>query len=156
MSLEAVVLALLSAGRPTSIAVVYALLGAPQPRRVLTVYVAVGLVWSIAVGAVVVIALDGIEVADDSTVAAIVDVLGGVAALGFAYGYLRGRGEAVAGSRRLGPSVAERLRAPSLGLAAGAGIATHLPGLFYLLGLNAIAADDPGRSKASSGSRSST
>jgi hypothetical protein len=35
------------------------------------------------------------------------------------------------------------LRDPSPSVAAGAGVATHLPGLFYLLGLNAIAAGDP-------------
>ena len=37
-----------------------------------------------------------------------------------------------------------RLRHPSLGLAIGAGVLTHLPGLFYLLGLNAIADLRPG------------
>jgi hypothetical protein len=145
MSLEAIALAILSAGRPTSIAVVYALLGSPEPRRVLVAYVAAGFAWSVAVGALIVTALDGIEVSGDSTFASIVDLLGGVAALAFAYGYLRGRGEAEAatGSTRIGATVPGRLRNPSLGLAAGAGVATHMPGLFYLLGLNAIAAQDP-------------
>jgi Sap, sulfolipid-1-addressing protein len=142
MSPEAIALAVLSAGRPTSIAVVYALLGSSQPRRSLSAYVAAGFLWSVVVGAVVVTALHGIEVSGDSTFAAIVDVLGGVAALGFAYGYLRGRAEAITGAR-VGPSVPARLRDPTVGVAAGAGIATHLPGLFYLLGLNAIAAQDP-------------
>ena len=36
------------------------------------------------------------------------------------------------------------MRHPTLSIAAGAGIATHLPGLFYLLGLNAISSTDPG------------
>ncbi|MFL5870427.1 MAG: GAP family protein [Solirubrobacterales bacterium] len=143
MSPEAIVLALLSAGRPTSIAVVYALLGSPAPRRSLTAYVAAGFVWSVAVGAVVVTALHGIAVSGDSTFAAIVDVIGGVAALGFAYGYLRGRSEVdtEAASSRVGPAVPARLRDPSPAVAAGAGMATHMPGLFYLLGLNAIAAE---------------
>jgi hypothetical protein len=141
MSLEAIALAILSAGRPTSIAVVYALLGSPEPRRSLTAYVLAGFVWSVAIGAVIVTALHGIEVSGDSTFAAIVDVLGGVAALAFAYGYLRGRSDAA--PRRTRPTVPARLRDPTLGIAAGAGVVTHMPGLFYLLGLNAIAAEDP-------------
>ena len=36
------------------------------------------------------------------------------------------------------------LRDPTLAVAAGAGIATHLPGLFYLLGLNTISDAGPG------------
>jgi Sap, sulfolipid-1-addressing protein len=145
MSLEAIALAILSAGRPTSIAVVYALLGAPEPRRLLTAYVLAGFAWSVIVGVVIVTALHGIDVSGDSTFAGIVDVIGGVAALGFAYGYLRGRSEAEErpGSRRIGASVPARLRNPSVAVAAGAGMATHMPGLFYLLGLNAIAYDDP-------------
>ncbi len=39
--------------------------------------------------------------------------------------------------------IARQLRNPSLRVAAAAGVATHLPGLLYLLGLNAIAAGDP-------------
>ena len=37
----------------------------------------------------------------------------------------------------------EQLRNPSLRVAAAAGVATHLPGLLYLLGLNAIADGAP-------------
>jgi hypothetical protein len=141
MSVEAIALAILSAGRPTSIAVVYALLGSQAPRRALVAYIATGLVWSVAVGVVVVTALHGIEVSGDSTFAAVVDEIGGIAVLAFAWGYLSGRG--APGSRRIGPSVPARLRNPSLRVAAVAGVVTHLPGPFYLLGLNAIAAEDP-------------
>jgi hypothetical protein len=98
------------------------------------------MVWSVAVGAVIVTALHGIEVSGNSTFAAIVDEIGGIAVLAFAWGYLR-RGS-TPGSRRTGPSVPARLRDPSLLVAAVAGVATHLPGPFYLLGLNAIAAED--------------
>ncbi len=140
MSPEAIALAVLNAGRPTSIAVVYTLLGAPAPRRLLAAYVAAGLAWSSAVGVVIVVAVHGVEVSGDSTAFAIFDLVCGVAILGFAFGYLRG----VAGARSIGPRVPESLRHPSLALAAGAGVATHLPGLFYLLGLDVIAADDPG------------
>jgi hypothetical protein len=36
-----------------------------------------------------------------------------------------------------------RLRSPSAATAATAGVATHVPGLIYLVALNAIAAEDP-------------
>ena len=39
--------------------------------------------------------------------------------------------------------MSKAMRNPTLSVAAGAGIATHLPGLFYLLGLNAISSTDP-------------
>ena len=39
--------------------------------------------------------------------------------------------------------MAANVRNPSLRVAAAAGVATHLPGLLYLLGLNAIADGDP-------------
>lgn len=66
---------------------------------------------------------------------------GGILALGFV--------PAVATGRRQLPSRAEgaedsamirRLRRPSLATAAVAGVVTHLPGLFYVLALNAIIA----------------
>ena len=41
-----------------------------------------------------------------------------------------------------------RLRRPSLATAATAGVATHLPGLIYLVALNAIAARNPGPATA--------
>ena len=37
-----------------------------------------------------------------------------------------------------------RLRDPSAGVAAAAGVGTHLPGLVYLVALNAIASERPG------------
>jgi hypothetical protein len=139
MSPEAIVLAVVNAGRPTSIAMVYALLGAAGPRRVLSAYLAVGFAWSVAVGIVIVAAVHGVDVSRDSTAFAIVDLIGGVAILGFAVGYLRG----TVASGSTGPRIPDRLHDPPVALAAGAGVATHLPGLFYLLGLNAIAAQDP-------------
>ena len=73
------------------------------------------------------------------------DLVGGVAILGFAFGYLRGvrggGGRRVEANRRPVPG---RPAPPVARLAAGAGVATHLPGLFYLLGLDVIAAEDPG------------
>ena len=40
-------------------------------------------------------------------------------------------------------AIAARLQHPSLATAATAGIATHVPGLIYLVALNTIAADNP-------------
>ncbi|HEX5956546.1 MAG TPA: GAP family protein [Solirubrobacterales bacterium] len=142
MSLEAIGLAIASALRPTGFAAVYALLSAPRPGRALAAYVAVGFVWSCAVGLVVVSVLHGVGLRT-GTANAVIELVGGGAALGFAAGTAAGRlprsrESSLANSRLVG-----RLRDPSDAVAAGAGIATHLPGLFYLLGLNAIAAEDP-------------
>ena len=86
--------------------------------------------------------------------------MGGVAALGFAAGMAAGRMPSPGAGSRRGDRVTPpgerelitRLRNPSIGLAIGAGIATHLPGLFYLLGLNAIADLRPGFVSLSAGS----
>jgi hypothetical protein len=77
---------------------------------------------------------------------AVFEVLGGVVALGFAAGIATGRlsPRSRDEASREDSRIARRLRDPSLRVAAAAGIATHLPGLFYLLGLNEIAATDPG------------
>jgi hypothetical protein len=144
MSAEAIVLAVMNAVRPAGLAVVYALLGAPNARRLLSAYIVAGFAWSATVGAVVVAAVHGVEVGGDATATALVELLGGIAVLGFAVGYIRGRRESGDDSPSPGPRVPARLRNPSLALAAGAGVLTHLPGLFYLLGLNAIASGDPG------------
>ena len=101
-------------------------------------------------------ALHGVRVeTGKSTVYSLVALIGGVAALGFAAGMAAGRMPSP-GSRirreRVTPAgerdLIARLRHPSLGLAIGAGVLTHLPGLFYLLGLNAIADLRPGSSAA--------
>ena len=74
-----------------------------------------------------------------------IELAGGGAALGFAAGIATGRIRG--GTRSDHPNgdsrVAGELRNPTLRVAAAAGIATHLPGLLYLLGLNAIARGDP-------------
>ncbi len=103
-------------------------------------------------GILIVSALHGVRVeTGQSTVYSLVALAGGVAALGFAAGMAAGRMPSPArfsrGDRVTPPgerALITRLRNPSIGLAIGAGIATHLPGLFYLLGLNAIADLRPG------------
>jgi hypothetical protein len=148
VSLEAVALALANAVRPTGIAAVYALLSSPQPRRMLTAFIVVGFVWSSAIGILVVGALHGVNVeAGTGTISSFVFLIGGVASLGFAAGRATGRLQA---SPRQRPAAEEQsrlskaLKEPNIAVAAGAGVATHLPGLFYLLGLNAIEAVEPG------------
>ena len=85
-----------------------------------------------------------------SDFAAVFDVIAGVAAVGFAAGVERGgferRPRHSGGSRT--SALTERLRHPSTGAAAAAGVATHVPGLIYLVALNSIAASDPGLAEA--------
>lgn len=144
MTLDVVVLALASAARPAGIAALYALLSASHPRRVLLAYLIAGVTFSVAIGALVVGVFKGTGVHyRDTNVASAVYLLGGVAALGFAAGVgsgrrqLPSRGEA-APERS---AVSRRLRNPSVTTASAAGVATHLPGLFYLVALNAIVAE---------------
>ena len=152
MSPEVIVLALANAMRPTSFAAVYALLSAPRPLRPLFAFTASGFAFSAALGSLIVSALHGVRVeTGQSTIYSLIALAGGVAALGFAAGMAAGRMPSPArfsrGDRVTPPGERElitRLRNPSIGLAIGAGIATHLPGLFYLLGLNAIADLRPG------------
>ena len=146
MSPESIVLAVANALRPTGIAAVYALLSTSRPRRLLIAYIAVGFLWSFAVGILVVGALHGFKVeTGGSTANAVVSLGLGAAAAGFAAGIATGRVETPSPAGSTGGSrVSRALRDPSLAVAAGAGVATHLPGLFYLLGLNAISATGPG------------
>ena len=151
MSLEALALALLNAVRPTAFAAVYALLSSQRPRRSLLAFTAASFVFAVAVGLLVVSALHGVRVeTGKSAIYSILTTVGGVAALGYATGMAAGRLQSP-GSRageRVTPQserrLITRLREPSLGLAVGAGVLTHLPGLFYLLGLNEIADTRPG------------
>jgi hypothetical protein len=142
MSPEAIGVAIASALRPAGFAAVYALLSAPRPGRSLAAYVAVGFAWSCAVGFIVVSALHGVGIRS-GTANAVIQLVGGAAALGFAAGIAAGRLPRAREPSVADSSLVRRLRDPSLAVAAGAGVATHLPGLFYLLGLNAIAAEDP-------------
>ena len=152
MSPEALVLALLNAVRPTAFAAVYALLSSRTPRRSLFAFTAASFVFAVAVGLLVVSALHGVRVeTGKSAIYSILTVTGGVAALGYATGLAAGRLQSPrsrVASRRATPvperKLISRLREPTVGLAIGAGVLTHLPGLFYLLGLNVIADSRPG------------
>ena len=147
MNIEALVLATASAVRPsTSTAAVYALLASERPRPVLAAFTIGGLIFSCAFGVLVVSALHGVSLPGrESDRNAIIDLVAGAAMIGFAAGAWSGRFERL--RRRRGPDqpgrIVSMLRRPTLRVAAAAGAATHLPGLFYLVALNAIAAGSP-------------
>jgi hypothetical protein len=152
VNLEALVLGLFSGLRPgTSLAAVLTLLKTPEPRRPLLFFTAAGFASSWATGMLVVAVFHGANVAvGGSTFTAVLDIAFGAAALGFAAGLQRGwvqptrRGSS--SPRPTGPPsrLRRRLRNPSAGVAAATGVATHLPGLIYLVALNAISSERPG------------
>lgn len=147
MTADVIVLALASAPRPAGLAALYALLNGPHPRRVLMSYLLAGFIFSVAIGVLIVVAFDGTGLDYRGTAAAaVIELVAGVAALGFAVGVwsdraqLPSRGEDSATQSR----VMRGLAHPSVRTAAVAGIATHLPGFFYLVALNAIVAAGAG------------
>jgi high-affinity Fe2+/Pb2+ permease len=147
VSLDVIVLALASVPRPAGLAALYALLSASHPRRVLVAYVAAGFTFSVALGVLVVAAFDGAGIEYGGRAAEhLIELLAGVAALGFAAGVWSGRAQLPSrGEPRAEQSaMIRKLRRPSVGTAAVAGIATHLPGFFYLVALNAIVAERNG------------
>jgi Sap, sulfolipid-1-addressing protein len=147
VSLDVIVLALASAPRPAGLAALYALLSASHAQRVLVAYIAAGFTFSVAIGVVVVAAFDGAGIEYGGTTAAdLIELLAGVAALGFAVGVWSGRAQLPSrGDTSAAQSaMVRRLERPSVGTAAVAGIATHLPGFFYLVALNAIVAERNG------------
>jgi hypothetical protein len=122
------------------------LVRAPRASRLLLAFTLAGFAVSVLVGTVIVVAFDGVGLSlGRSTFAAVFDVLAGVAALAFAAGLKQGRvsaphkrpRDASNGTSKL----TARLRRPSTAEAAVAGIVTHVPGLIYLVALNAIAAE---------------
>lgn len=145
MPIEAIVLALASAVRPASLAAVYALLSRHHPRLLLLVYIAAGFVFSAAIGVIVVCVAHGASVEIPPEVTAVIDLVGGAAALGIATGIAAGRMlQPNADAPPTHDAVMRRLRDPTVPVAAGAGVATHLPGLFYIVALNAIIDSDDG------------
>ncbi len=143
-----VVLGILSGLRPaTSQVAVFALLRSPTAVRSLLAFCIAGLLSSLLVGLLVVFAFDGVGTAvGHSTFSAVFTIVAGVAAIGFSAGIARGgmpkrRAERPESGRS--SKLAERLRRPSTATAAAAGVATHVPGLIYLVALNSITAGRP-------------
>lgn len=147
MNLDVIVLALASAPRPAGIAALYVLLSASRPRRVLVAYVAAGVTFSVAVGVLVVAIFHGAQIDYRGTdVYSAIELVAGVAALVFAVGIGTGRRQLPARHEHDGEesAITRTLRTPSVFTASVAGVATHLPGLFYLVALNAIVAERRG------------
>jgi hypothetical protein len=147
VNLDVIVLALASAPRPAGLAALYALLSASHPLRVLVAYVVAGFGFSVALGAVVVAVFQGADVEHGGgTVDSLIQLLAGVAALGYAAGVGTGRTAPPSRDETAGEPSAmiRRLRRPSVTTAAVAGVATHLPGLFYLVALNEIVGEGNG------------
>ena len=142
MSTEALVLALTTVVRPTSAAAVVAMLATPQPRRLLVSYIVAGLAFSLAVGTLVVVLVQGLGSSSETGGRPVVDTVLGALALAYvaaaAFGWLP--------QRRVGRPpgsgwMRRRLQQLSPAAAAVAGVVTHLPGLVYLAALNAIVSD---------------
>jgi Sap, sulfolipid-1-addressing protein len=156
VSFEVLVLAVISGLRPaTSQAAVVALLKSPDPRRTLLFFTVAGFAASMAIGLLLVLAFHGARVGlGGSTFTAVFNLVAGVVALAFAVGYRRGLVTVPRRERRAAPSagaaqrLAQRLRNPSVAAAALAGVATHVPGLVYLVALNGVAAGEPGPATA--------
>jgi Sap-like sulfolipid-1-addressing protein len=141
MSAEALVLALTTVVRPTSLAAVAAMLSTRQPQRLLAAYLAAGLVFSLAVGTLVVVLLGGLHTTRASpAVRPALDLVIGACALGYATGSWIGWLPRPGGAESEQDGwMRRRLADLSRSGAAVAGVLTHLPGLVYLAALNAIA-----------------
>jgi hypothetical protein len=147
MTIEVVLLALASTVRPTSLAAVYALVSSDSPRRLMTVYIAAGLTFTIAFGLLVIWAFHGVDINSGSDeTKGIAQIVGGILVLTFAVLLLTGHiggphaDDAPDAPRRWRTLFERRLGTDTAALA---GPATHVPGLFYLIALNVIAAHQP-------------
>jgi hypothetical protein len=150
-------------------AAIYAMLARGRsPARLLAVYVVVGILFTIAVGVLVIASFSGIDLrAGTDHTKGIAEIAGGILALGIGFGILTGRIR----SRRRDDPIGELVEAPpatraqdpsgasseppageptrwarvlarpiTTRTAALAGPVTHLPGLLYLLALDLIVA----------------
>jgi Sap, sulfolipid-1-addressing protein len=142
MSEEALLLALSSVARPTTLTAVYAMLSRPTARGLLRAYLLTGLAFSLVVGIGVVVILHGYTAAARSTFWRVVlDIALGAAACGYAIGV--GTSRRSARDRKTSRTTAwiqRRLDNLTPTRAAMIGLVTHLPGLVYLAALNAISA----------------
>jgi Sap-like sulfolipid-1-addressing protein len=147
MTIEVVLLALVSTVRPTSLAAVYALVGTEFPRRLMVAYITAGLTFTVAFGLLVIWAFNGVDINSGSDeTKGIAEIAGGVVALIFAVLLLTGHvGGPHADDAPDAPARWKTLleRRLNPGTAALAGPVTHIPGLFYLIALNVIAAHQP-------------
>jgi hypothetical protein len=146
VNLEAIVLAIGSGARPAGLAAVYSLIARNHPRRLLAAYIGAGFLFSAGFGIVVVLAISNAELQPPRVASAIFDLVVGAAALGFAAGVAAGRSLNRSPDDPSGADnwALRKLRDPTVPTAAMVGVATHLPGLFYLLALNSIISREQG------------
>ena len=146
MIFEVILLALASTVRPTSLAAVSALLGRDASRRLMGAYVTGGLIFAFLFGFVVVTVFHGVHI-DPGTDRAkgIADIVSGVVALAFGFAVMIGlvHERPHRQSRERSGWLARLDREITVRAAALAGPLTHIPGIFYLLALNVIAAHNP-------------
>jgi len=139
VSWEALLLALSSIIRPTTLAAVYAMASGRDRLRLLSTYLVAGLTFSLSVGIVVVVVLKGYTESGLPTFwRGVVDVGLGAAACGFAVGAATRRPDSAATNPRTTRWIHHRLNNMTATRAAVIGVVTHLPGLVYLAALNAI------------------
>jgi hypothetical protein len=149
VSADVLVLGLASVIRPTSVAAVYAFLAARSPTRLLVAYLVAGLVLSLTVGigAVTFVHVNPPPATITTVGRDVLDILLGTLALGAALYYgVRTPPDAPEPVRPARPPgrLRRRLSQPTGSSAALAGVATHLPGVFYLGALAAIVSGGPG------------
>lgn len=136
-----ILLGLVSAIRPSSMATIYALLSRSRPRTLLTAFFVAGFLFSTVFGLLVITVFNGVDFGHGtgSTINSLFQAIAGGAALGFAAGVASGRVRAQPQSKSPDDSrIVRMLREPSIWMASLAGILTHLPGLIYMLALSAI------------------
>ena len=147
-----IILWLFSGLRPgTSTVAVLALLKGQKPARGLLFFTVAGFVFICVIGLLVVLAFHGADVATGGrTLSSVLEIALGAAAVGFAAGMHRGwvnptfrRSPSAGSSNGRAARLIARLRNPTAGIAAATGALTHLPGIVYLLALNAIATEEP-------------
>jgi cytochrome bd-type quinol oxidase subunit 2 len=146
MIFEVILLALASTVRPTSLAAVSTLLGRDASRRLMFAYVTGGLVFTFLFGFVVVTVFHGVHIDPGSdTARGIADIVGGAVALVLGFAVMIGLvHDRPRHQSRKGSGWLARLdRQITVRAAALAGPLTHIPGIFYLLALNVIAAHNP-------------
>jgi len=145
VSLDALVLALASVIRLTSVASVYAMLSTARPTRLLTAYIVAGFVFSAAIG-IVLVTLLGVSTAPRAReeVRAVIAFILGAVSLGYAAGLLSGLVSGPRDRAEANPGLdseswlGRRLADLSTSRAALVGVLTHMPGFFYLAALSAI------------------
>ena len=148
MSSEAILLALSTVIRPTTVAALFAILAHSHPHRLLVAYIVGGLAFSLTVGAMIVVLLRGVGLVLSSTTSRpVLDIVLGGAALGYASAAWAGwqpRRSAASSPAEAPGWMHRHLQDLSVRSAAVAGVLTHLPGVIYLAALNSITGSTTG------------